>query len=542
MARIAVDFGTSNTIIARQNTVTGGAESIEIPGMSIEMQYRPISGGPPQTVYAVPSLIHYGEGETLIGAQVMDRGLDAHRFTMRWMKRGVARGTSAKKHTPQGGRTPAEAASDFLSTLLNYISHRVSFAEDEFTFTVPVESFEDFQDWLTGVADKLGIRRVRIVDEPTAAALGYQEALHSNDRFLMFDFGGGTLDVLIARMDITGAGLSRAMQLGKAGAELGGMNIDSWIADDFLNRQKMSGPDRSEMYSSALRRAEAIKIELSHPQAENAVISMELDTGSAVRLLRTNYRTDCRACLRGKPDEQSWQSPGEACLGCLLLQKGFLRDVRNTVELAVENATLKAGFQRSHLTRVIVTGGTSQMPGVGALLGEMFGDIVVMDRPFDAVARGATREDDGAMVLLHDYAVEGYNPDKDCYEFVPLFRVGDDYPTENAVSYSVKCTHTGMSKIALKIYEVSRLKRKADEADARRDLRTQSAVQTDRQFIWLNAQTPTFVSVNPPFDERRDEDRITARFKVDANRRLLVTVNDAMHQEPLLKDYPVVKL
>ena len=542
MARIAIDFGTSNTIIARLNAATGEAETIEIPGITVEMQHREHGGAASHTVYAIPSIIHYGEGETLIGAQVLDRGLDAHRYTLRWMKRGVARGTLAKRHTPQGSRTPAEAAGDFLSSVLNYISNRVSFAEDEFTFTVPVEAFEDFQDWLTGVADSLGIRRVRILDEPTAAALGYQESLHTDDRFLMFDFGGGTLDVLIARMESPGSGLARALQLGKAGEELGGMNVDNWIADDFLTRHGITGADRSELLPTAQRRAEAVKIELSDPDADIGLLSIEHDSGSSVRLLRTSYRKDCRSCLRGKADIHGWQDPREACLGCLLLQKGFARDVRKTVENALENATLKMGFQRSHLTRVIVTGGTSQMPGVGAILEEMFGQIVVMDRPFDAVARGATREDDGSMVLLHDYAVEGYNPDRDCYDFVPLFKVGEDYPTEKPVSFSVKCTHNGMRKITLKIYEVSRLKRRQDEVDFRRDIRTQSVVDTDRQFICLNAQAPTFIVVDPPFDEKRDEGRITARFSVDTNRRLLVTVVDTMHSEPLLKEYPVVKL
>ena len=543
MARIAVDFGTSNTIIARQNTVTGQPETLEIPGFTIETSYRPHPNAPLQTVHILPSLIHYGEkNEVLLGNQVLSSGLGDHKYTLRWMKRSIAqRSAPARSYTPQGSKTLADAGADFLRTALNYISHRVSFANDEFTFTVPVEAFEDYQEWLLGVADSLGIRRIRILDEPTAAALGYQDALHSEDRFLIFDFGGGTLDVLVARIDLADTEGRKVLQLGKSGRELGGMNIDRWIADDFLARHGITGTDRRELLSTVMRRAEALKIDLSDPDNESAYLSVEYDNGNSVRLKRTLYTADCRSCLRGRTDNQG--CPEEACLGCLLLQKGFSREIRNTIDQALELATAKVGFQRHHLTKVIVTGGTSLMLGVSPLLSELFGDVVVMDRPFDAVARGATREDEGTgMVLVHDYAVEGYDRLNDNYVFEPLFKAGDDYPTTSPVRYSLRCSNHGARKVEFKIYEVSRLKRKPTEEGGIQERHSHSNVKTDKQCVWLNAQNPTFVVIDPPYDEQRDIERIKAEFTVDANRRLLVTVADSLAKRPLLKDYPVVRL
>ena len=60
-------------------------------------------------------------------------------------------------------------------------------------FTVPVDSFEAYRLWLGEVCQALDIDQVRLLDEPTAAALGYQ--LEADQRtLLVIDFGGGTLD------------------------------------------------------------------------------------------------------------------------------------------------------------------------------------------------------------------------------------------------------------------------------------------------------------------------------------------------------------
>ena len=74
---------------------------------------------------------------------------------------------------------------------------------DELVLTVPVQSFERYLKWLrdeTSIAQgaSAGVQRVRIVDEATAAALGY-DVRTPGERFAI-DFGGGTLDVSLVRM------------------------------------------------------------------------------------------------------------------------------------------------------------------------------------------------------------------------------------------------------------------------------------------------------------------------------------------------------
>ncbi|MBN1610352.1 MAG: Hsp70 family protein [Polyangiaceae bacterium] len=542
MPKVALDFGTANTVVARHSESIGRAECLSIPDVSTEMRYRLSPDQPEELVYLVPSMIYYSETETLIGDQVLSRGLGDHRDTFRWMKRSLSQGATKRKKTAQGFKSYAEAAGDFLYLLLSYLSNQVSLETDEFTFTLPVEAFEDFQAWLFTVAERLELRRLRFMDEPTACVTGMLGACRKEDRFLVFDFGCGTLDVSAVRIDLDGSGDKRAVQLGKAGADLGGMDLDRWIADDFCARHALDGQARREVDALIERRAEEVKIILSDPLEAEATLSVPV--ASLGRTFSTVYHRSCSCCAQGGPRARG------ACLGCLLQDKrppedqGFPERVRQTIERALENAAVHAGMRRSELTRVLVTGGTSLVPAVTGLLKDLFDGKLAYERPFDAVARGACT---GLVVpiLQHDYAIEGYSRDKKRYEFVPFLRQGTEYPTEpGAVRFWARGSYEGQTAIGVKIFEVSELRKRAldqalvDEDGALRE----SRVQTERQTIELTSQNPTFIVADPPVNLKRDTERFFCSFWVDGNRTLRITVRDQLSGKTLLLDHPVVRL
>ncbi|CCH65243.1 Chaperone protein DnaK [Richelia intracellularis HM01] len=68
---------------------------------------------------------------------------------------------------------------------------------DSLVLTVPVDSFEAYRHWLGKVCLELPVEQIRMLDEPTAAALGY--GLANQEIFLVVDFGGGTLDLSLVR-------------------------------------------------------------------------------------------------------------------------------------------------------------------------------------------------------------------------------------------------------------------------------------------------------------------------------------------------------
>ena len=545
MALVGVDFGTCNTVLARFNETTQQTETIEIPGVTTAMRFRLLPGAPEELVHVIPSLIHFGETETLIGDQVLSRGLADHRDTLRWMKRSVAQGVTHRRKTSQGHKSPAEAGAEFLQLVLQYASDRLSFTDDAFTFTAPVEAFENFQDWLRSVCETVGIRRLRFLDEPTACVLGYQGAVRRDDRFLVFDFGGGTLDVSAVRIDLSATQDRKAVPLGQAGCDLGGMDVDKWMADDFAARHRMDSGAARELQAVLLRQVEVAKITLSDPSETDAGVTLLEDFSRPPRMLRTTYTRSCPECERGRPGKHP--ESRSSCLGCLLTEKGFARQVRETVERALENASVKVGLRRSDITRVLVTGGTSLSPAARSLLADLFGERVEMQRPFDAVARGSCRGEIGGATLQHDYALEGYSRERGAYEFKPLYRIGTEYPTppDAPVRFWARGAYDGMTRIGMKIFEVSRMKRRLlDQAmvDAEGRLIAESQVQSDFEYICLNSDTPTFIVADPPVSLERDQKRFLAAFQVDGHRRLLVTVVDQHTGKTLLRDHPVVRL
>src|SRR5207245_2038113 len=69
--------------------------------------------------------------------------------------------------------------------------------EDGSGLAVPVEWCEHYEAWLLGVAEGAGMPCFRVIDEASAAALGYGTMIQPDDVYLVFDFGGGTLDVSV---------------------------------------------------------------------------------------------------------------------------------------------------------------------------------------------------------------------------------------------------------------------------------------------------------------------------------------------------------
>lgn len=542
MAKIAVDFGTGNTVLARFNETLDRAETIEIPRITTPFRYRLRPDQPERVVHVTPSLIHYSEQETLIGDQVLSRGLADHGDTFRWMKRGIAQRIIKRKKTVKGHKSPAQAGEEFLRRLLNSVSDQISFADDEFTFTAPTEAFEDFQEWLHGVCESLGIRRLRTLDEPTACVLGYHGAARRDDRFVVFDFGCGTLDVSAVRIDLSGHEDRKAVQLGRAGQDLGGMDIDRWLAEDFCRRHGLEDRQWRELAALILRQAEAAKIALSDPAQDEAEMQVLAKSPSKPRWFRTTYRRSCAQCERGRAADHA--EPGESCLGCLLLARGFVREAKETLGRALENAAVKAGMRRDDVVKVLVTGGTSLVPCVRQMLKESFGRRAVLEDPFDAVARGACR---GIVVpiLQHDYCLGNYDPQKG-KNYKPLFTFGTEYPTgPDAVKKLISGISDGQTRCGLVVFEVSRMKRRSvgtslfDHDGVLRDVGEGGAVF---EYIPLNGDNPTFIVADPPINQKRDSKRFLCSFQINGLRQLLVTVLDTVTGSKVLEDYPVVRL
>ena len=111
--RLAVDFGTSNTVVAVCDEATQAGRPLHIPGYS-----RAFAQGADE-IPVVPSLIHYAEGSRRwVGDQVRLRNLSSSPGTFRWMKRYVSQRSSRTVRADGRAISSSDAGRDFLSSIL----------------------------------------------------------------------------------------------------------------------------------------------------------------------------------------------------------------------------------------------------------------------------------------------------------------------------------------------------------------------------------------------------------------------------------------
>ena len=142
--RLAVDFGTSNTVLALWDPDRKEASTY---APAAYRSLYPQGGG---TTKVVPSLIHYGEDQRQwLGQQVLQRNLLKHPHTLRWAKRYIGRGgTSRGRRIGDRQVSFHQAGQDFLTGLLLLAREDLGLVDEEIALTVPVDSYEHYAAWL----------------------------------------------------------------------------------------------------------------------------------------------------------------------------------------------------------------------------------------------------------------------------------------------------------------------------------------------------------------------------------------------------------
>lgn len=540
MSKLSIDFGTTNTVVAAWREASGSAETLGLSGLSA----RGAAGQP----LLVPSLLYVRDGaagDVVAGQAVRAGGYDtqADRRFFSSFKRGIAtRARPLAREIDGVAWDEADAGAAFLRCVTSSAAEAEGGAAEEIVLTVPVHSFEQYLKWLRDEAGVAGDVPLRIVDESTAAALGY-DVRTPGDLVLVFDFGGGTLDVSLVRMPLAedGGGVvlesrrrissngggpsgnaAEARVLAKAGRVLGGDDVDHWLLDEVLSR---CGVDRTEAggaYAQLKLACEAAKIRLS--TRESAEISvLDPDTFDTYRATFTRSQ-----------------------LEDLLDEHGFYSAVQKTLNQVMRTARARGVFAED-IAAVLLIGGTSQIPSVQRMLRAQFGaERVRSDRPFEAVAHGALGLAAGMGLddfLYHAYGIRHLSPISGRHEWEEIIAAGTRYPLNEPVQLVLTASRDGQEAVELVIGEVEESAGGVSEVmfGDRAILMVDGSVEL-RRVVALNDQNGarTVASLDPP--GRAGEDRIEVVFGVDHNRTLLVTVYDLLTNEVLLQDLPVVEL
>ncbi|MEG4808352.1 Hsp70 family protein [Microcoleus sp. F8-D3] len=526
---IAIDFGTSNTVVARWNPARSQPETLKLPGLSaISAQNPPL----------IPSLLYVedaAQSKVILGQQVRDKGLDLSgdsRF-FRNFKRGI--GTSVQGFVPEldGQLVTFERVGEwYLSQIVNSI-RELPLPIDSLIFTVPVDSFEAYRHWLGQVSQSLQVEQVRMLDEPTAAALGY--GLADRENLLVIDFGGGTLDLSLVRLDASsnkqplgfilkwGEKLLAessaqktkvARVLAKAGQNLGGSDIDNWLVDYFVQKQGLA---KSPITT---RLAERLKIQLSLVnQAVEVYFDDENFESYELELDRTRFES-------------------------ILAEHQFFDKLDECMNQVLQQAR-RQGLEIGDIDAVLLVGGTVQIPAVGRWVEKYFDPAKIRcDKPFEAIAQGALQLSQGIEIkdfLYHSYGIRYWNRRDNCHSWHSLIKSGQSYPMSEPVELVLGASLENQPSIELIIGELGAETGGTEiYFDGDRLITRQLAGQTSVQPLNDKEGARSIAQLTPP--GYPGSDRIKIFFRVDEQRFLRITVEDLLTNETLLEDKPVVQL
>ncbi len=343
---IGIDLGTTNSCVA----VMEGGEPVVIPNAEGNR--------------TTPSVVAFSKnGERLVGQIAKRQAVTNPDNTVISIKRKM--GTNEKVNIDGDQFSPQEISAMILQKLKadaeNYLGQTVTQA----VITVPAY-FSDSQRQATKDAGKIaGLEVLRIINEPTAAALAFGMDKEDQDQKIMiYDLGGGTFDVSI--LDI-GDGVFEVLAT-NGNTHLGGDDFDQRIIDYLVSEFKKSNGIDLKQDKMAMQRlkeaAEKAKIELSGMQQTQINLPFITADSNGPKHLDVTL-------TRAKFEE-------------------LIGDLIDATKIPVENALKDAGITAADLHKVLLVGGSTRVPAVQEAVKKITGkDPDKGINPDECVAIGA---------------------------------------------------------------------------------------------------------------------------------------------------------
>ena len=342
---IGIDLGTTNSVVA---VMEGG---------------KPTVIANAEGMRTTPSIVGFSKtGERLVGQLAKRQAILNPDKTIASIKRHM--GEDYKKNIDGKDYTPQEISAMILRKLADdassYLGEKVTSA----VITVPAY-FNDAQRQATKDAGKIaGLDVLRIVNEPTAAALAYGLEKDKSEKVLVFDLGGGTFDVSILEI---GDGVHEVLST-SGDTHLGGDDFDqkiiNWICEEFKKQEGMDLSNDKQAMQRIKEAAEKAKCELS--SVVETTISLPYITADA------NGPKHLELSLtRAKFEELS-------------------HDLLERCKKPVEQALSDAGLSKNDINEVVLVGGSTRIPAVQQLVKEYTGKEPNQSvNPDEVVAVGA---------------------------------------------------------------------------------------------------------------------------------------------------------
>ncbi|HYN33556.1 MAG TPA: Hsp70 family protein, partial [Ilumatobacteraceae bacterium] len=327
---VGIDLGTTNSVVS----VLEGGDPVVIPNS--------------EGARTTPSVVAFSKsGEVLVGEVAKRQAITNPDRTFRSIKRHM--GEDWKSEDIDGKKyTPQEISARILMKLKRDAESFLGDSVNQAVITVPAY-FDDAQRTATKEAGTIaGLEVLRIINEPTSAALAYGLDKGAEDEtILVFDLGGGTFDVSVLEI---GDGVFEVKST-HGDTDLGGDDWDQRIVDWLVQQFKAAhGVDLSADRMAAQRlqeSAEKAKIELS--QVQQTQINLPFITATADGPLHLD-----ESLSRSKFQEMT-------------------SDLMERCRIPFEQALKDAGVSKGDLNHVILVGGSTRMPAVTDLVQSLTG-------------------------------------------------------------------------------------------------------------------------------------------------------------------------
>ncbi len=368
---IGIDLGTSNSAAA---VMVGGKPTVIPSAEGVSMYGK-----------AFPSYVAFTkDGQLLVGEPAKRQATMNPEGTVYAAKRKM--GTNYKYKIYGKEYTPQQISADILQKIKKDSEKFLGEPIHKAVITVPAY-FDDNQRQATKDAGEIaGLEVVRIVNEPTAASLAYGlDKAQKEAKILVFDFGGGTLDVTIMEF---GGGVFEVK--GTSGdTQLGGTDMDNaiinYLIHDFKTKEGVDLRNDKTAFIRLKEGVEKAKIELSTTLETEINLPYITATQTGPKHLVTKL-------TRAKVEE---------------LVNPIVERCRKPVEIALEKANIK----KEGIEKVILVGGPTRMPIVQKFIEDIFGKKAEggVD-PMECVAIGAAVQ--GAVLSgeVHDILLLDVTP------------------------------------------------------------------------------------------------------------------------------------
>ena len=342
---IGIDLGTTNSVVA---VMEGGKATVIANAEGSR---------------TTPSIVGFSKtGEKLVGQLAKRQAILNPDKTIASIKRHM--GEDYKVNIDGKDYTPQEISAMILRKLAddasNYLGEKVTSA----VITVPAY-FNDAQRQATKDAGRIaGLDVLRIVNEPTAAALAYGLEKEKSEKVLVFDLGGGTFDVSILEI---GDGVHEVLST-SGDTHLGGDDFDQkvmdWICEEFKKQEGIDLKGDKQAMQRVKEAAEKAKCELSSVMETNINLPFITADANGPKHLDLNL-------TRAKFED-------------------LCRDLLNRCKTPVENALKDAGITKNDINEVVLVGGSTRIPAVQQLVKEYTGKEPNQSvNPDEVVAVGA---------------------------------------------------------------------------------------------------------------------------------------------------------